>query len=203
LFRRNMVCRIRNKVCRSSAVRQGLLQVGLGLPGPACRFTRPTEVYGPVSEVESEPDPIARDQSSARAPALPSCPESTQSALHLRPTGVAVLPRPATSKRCPGPSGTRRARRPEHQRAKSPGTQPVAPAITGYHNPACGTSRNTLVLIRNSGVQPDIVKYLKRPPGREKLAVPGGAQCLGGSHSPDASHRPPAGRADRNCRPVA
>lgn len=38
-----------------------------------------------------------------------------------------------------------------------------------YHNPACGTSRNTLALIRNSGVEPVVVEYLKTPPGRERL----------------------------------
>lgn len=43
------------------------------------------------------------------------------------------------------------------------------PAITIYHNPACGTSRNVLALIRNSGVEPAIVEYLKAPPGRDKL----------------------------------
>jgi len=43
------------------------------------------------------------------------------------------------------------------------------PAITIYHNPACGTSRNTLALIRNSGVEPLVVEYLKTPPGRAKL----------------------------------
>ena len=42
-------------------------------------------------------------------------------------------------------------------------------AITIYHNPACGTSRNTLALIRNSGVEPVVVEYLKTPPGRAKL----------------------------------
>jgi arsenate reductase len=41
--------------------------------------------------------------------------------------------------------------------------------ITIYHNPACGTSRNTLAMIRNSGVEPVIVDYLKTPPGRAKL----------------------------------
>ncbi|HPO18548.1 MAG TPA: arsenate reductase (glutaredoxin) [Rubrivivax sp.] len=43
------------------------------------------------------------------------------------------------------------------------------PAITIYHNPACGTSRNVLALIRNSGVEPAIVEYLKTPPGRDQL----------------------------------
>ena len=41
--------------------------------------------------------------------------------------------------------------------------------ITIYHNPNCGTSRNTLALIRNSGVEPEVVEYLKHPPGRERL----------------------------------
>jgi arsenate reductase len=43
--------------------------------------------------------------------------------------------------------------------------------ITIYHNPACGTSRNTLALIRNSGVEPVIVEYLKTPPGRARLVA--------------------------------
>lgn len=41
--------------------------------------------------------------------------------------------------------------------------------VTIYHNPACGTSRNTLALIRNSGVEPTIVEYLKHPPARDEL----------------------------------
>jgi arsenate reductase (glutaredoxin) len=39
-----------------------------------------------------------------------------------------------------------------------------------YHNPACGTSRNVLALIRNAGVEPTIIEYLKTPPSRDKLA---------------------------------
>jgi arsenate reductase (glutaredoxin) len=42
--------------------------------------------------------------------------------------------------------------------------------VTIYHNPACGTSRNVLGLIRNSGVEPRIVEYLKTPPSRDELA---------------------------------
>lgn len=38
-----------------------------------------------------------------------------------------------------------------------------------YHNPACGTSRNVLELIRNSGVEPDVILYLETPPGRATL----------------------------------
>src|SRR4051812_28592497 len=41
--------------------------------------------------------------------------------------------------------------------------------ITIYHNPECGTSRNTLALIRNSGVEPEVIEYLKDPPSRERL----------------------------------
>ena len=41
--------------------------------------------------------------------------------------------------------------------------------ITIYHNPKCGTSRNTLAMIRNSGVEPQVIEYLKTPPGREEL----------------------------------
>lgn len=42
-------------------------------------------------------------------------------------------------------------------------------AITIYHNPACGTSRNTLALIRNSGVEPEVIEYLKTPPTKTRL----------------------------------
>jgi len=38
-----------------------------------------------------------------------------------------------------------------------------------YHNPACGTSRNTLAMIRSSGVEPEVIEYLKTPPSRERL----------------------------------
>jgi arsenate reductase len=41
--------------------------------------------------------------------------------------------------------------------------------VTIFHNPACGTSRNTLALIRNSGVEPEIVLYLEAPPSKEQL----------------------------------
>ncbi|CUY89763.1 MULTISPECIES: glutaredoxin-dependent arsenate reductase [Enterobacterales] len=41
--------------------------------------------------------------------------------------------------------------------------------ITIYHNPACGTSRNTLELIRNSGVEPTVILYLETPPSRNEL----------------------------------
>ncbi|MBN9554804.1 MAG: arsenate reductase (glutaredoxin) [Alphaproteobacteria bacterium] len=46
-----------------------------------------------------------------------------------------------------------------------------AALITIYHNPDCGTSRNTLAMIRNSGVEPRIVEYLKTPPTREALTA--------------------------------
>jgi arsenate reductase len=41
--------------------------------------------------------------------------------------------------------------------------------ITIYHNPACGTSRNTLAMIRQSGEEPEVIEYLKTPPSRERL----------------------------------
>jgi arsenate reductase len=42
--------------------------------------------------------------------------------------------------------------------------------ITIYHNPECGTSRNTLAMIRQSGVEPEVIEYLKAPPARARLA---------------------------------
>ncbi|MCP8896484.1 arsenate reductase (glutaredoxin) [Shinella daejeonensis] len=41
--------------------------------------------------------------------------------------------------------------------------------VTIYHNPACGTSRNTLAMIRQSGEEPKVIEYLKEPPSRETL----------------------------------
>lgn len=43
--------------------------------------------------------------------------------------------------------------------------------VSIYHNPACGTSRNTLAMIRASGVEPEVIEYLKTPPSREQLKV--------------------------------
>jgi len=42
---------------------------------------------------------------------------------------------------------------------------------TIYHNPACGTSRNTLALIRAAGIEPNVVEYLQEPPTREQLVA--------------------------------
>jgi arsenate reductase (glutaredoxin) len=41
--------------------------------------------------------------------------------------------------------------------------------VTIYHNPSCGTSRNTLAMVRQSGEQPEVIEYLKTPPSRERL----------------------------------
>ncbi|PDT08893.1 MULTISPECIES: arsenate reductase (glutaredoxin) [unclassified Rhizobium] len=41
--------------------------------------------------------------------------------------------------------------------------------VTIYHNPACGTSRNTLAMIRNAGIEPDIIEYVNTPPSRAEL----------------------------------
>ncbi|WP_273456678.1 arsenate reductase (glutaredoxin) [Nevskia ramosa] len=43
--------------------------------------------------------------------------------------------------------------------------------ITIYHNPACGTSRNTLAMIRNAGIEPTVIEYLKTPPDRATLVA--------------------------------
>lgn len=43
--------------------------------------------------------------------------------------------------------------------------------VTIYHNPACGTSRNVLGLIRNAGIEPRVIEYLKTPPDRETLTA--------------------------------
>lgn len=41
--------------------------------------------------------------------------------------------------------------------------------VTIYHNPDCGTSRNTLAMIRHAGIEPTVIEYLKTPPSREQL----------------------------------
>lgn len=41
--------------------------------------------------------------------------------------------------------------------------------VTIYHNPECGTSRNTLAMIQNAGIEPNVIEYLKNPPSREQL----------------------------------
>ena len=43
--------------------------------------------------------------------------------------------------------------------------------VTIFHNPACGTSRNVLAMIRQSGIEPEIIEYLKTPPTREQLVA--------------------------------
>jgi arsenate reductase len=42
-------------------------------------------------------------------------------------------------------------------------------SVTIYHNPQCGTSRNTLAMIRNAGIEPEVIEYLKSPPDRDTL----------------------------------
>lgn len=42
-------------------------------------------------------------------------------------------------------------------------------SVTIYHNPDCGTSRNTLAMIRNAGIEPDVIEYLRSPPDRNTL----------------------------------
>lgn len=55
--------------------------------------------------------------------------------------------------------------------------------VTIYHNPGCSTSRSVLAMIRERGVEPEVVEYLKHPPGRERLveliaAIGGGARAV-------------------------
>jgi len=47
--------------------------------------------------------------------------------------------------------------------------QSESPSVTIFHNPACGTSRNTLALMREHGIEPEVVEYLKTPPTQAKL----------------------------------
>lgn len=54
---------------------------------------------------------------------------------------------------------------------------PSIPSITIFHNPDCGTSRNVLALIRNSGVEPEVVQYLQAPPANAQLLAL--AQAMG------------------------
>lgn len=49
---------------------------------------------------------------------------------------------------------------------------------TIYHNPACGTSRSTLALIREKGIEPNVIDYLKTPPSRDALQALAAAQGL-------------------------
>lgn len=42
-------------------------------------------------------------------------------------------------------------------------------SVTIFHNPACGTSRNTLALIRHAGIEPTVIEYLKTPPSKQQL----------------------------------
>lgn len=42
-------------------------------------------------------------------------------------------------------------------------------SVAIYHNPACGTSRNTLAKIRNAGIEPNVIEYLNAPPDRQTL----------------------------------
>jgi arsenate reductase (glutaredoxin) len=53
------------------------------------------------------------------------------------------------------------------------------PGITIYHNPQCSTSRNTLALIRENGIEPTVVEYLKTPPGSDEILAL--VQGMGGS----------------------
>lgn len=51
--------------------------------------------------------------------------------------------------------------------------------VTIWHNPSCGTSRNTLALLKEAGIEPQIVQYLKTPPSRAEIAAAIGAAGIG------------------------
>lgn len=53
------------------------------------------------------------------------------------------------------------------------------PAITIFHNPACGTSRNTLALIRHAGLEPEVIEYLRTPPSKDRVRELAAATGLG------------------------
>ena len=76
-------------------------------------------------------------------------------------------------------------------------------SITIYHNPKCGTSRNALAMIRNAGIEPHIVEYLKTPPSRALLEslmrsarLPGGLRAAN-----DRGHGPGRGLSGRIADP--
>ena len=78
-----------------------------------------------------------------------------------------LLQRPSGDLRWPAAGrGRVRLRRVSRRR------RPCMTDVTIYHNPACGTSRNVLGLIRNSGVEPRVIEYLKTPPSRAELVEP-------------------------------
>ena len=57
----------------------------------------------------------------------------------------------------------------------------MSSAVTIYHNPDCGTSRNVLGLVRNAGIEPRVIEYLTIPPARDEvtgLIRRAGADCL-------------------------
>ena len=70
-------------------------------------------------------------------------------------------------------------------------------SVTIYHNPDCGTSRNTLAMIRNAGIEPEIIEYLKSPPDRatlkdliERAGSPCAPRCVKRvRHTPNSASR--------------
>lgn len=60
-------------------------------------------------------------------------------------------------------------------RVADSGADPEAIDVVMYHNPACGTSRNTLAMIRNAGIEPHVIEYLKTPPAGRCCAASRGA----------------------------
>ena len=72
-------------------------------------------------------------------------------------------------------------------------------SVTIYHNPACGTSRNTLAMIRQSGEEPEVIEYLKNPPDR---AQAGRADPGDGNSGPRAAAREGDALCGTRARPI-
>ena len=83
-----------------------------------------------------------------------------------QPDGPAGLPCRRTVRRCAGRRAGRLAARRNQGTGKNEGCRMT---VTIYHNPQCGTSRNTLAMIRQSGEEPEVIEYLKTPPSRARL----------------------------------
>src|ERR1700761_1156365 len=79
-------------------------------------------------------------------------------------TSLALLTR---SKRHHRPAACLRPHR--NRRRPVADVRPTTMDIVIYHNPDCGTSRNTLAMIRNAGIEPHVIEYLKTPPSRALL----------------------------------
>src|SRR3546814_808651 len=131
--------------------------------GTMCRAVRPSD-DGPLGHRGSGG---RRRRGSARG-------RHAGPALHAEPD-FAVPRAPARQPRRDGDAAQTQGNRPERGRQRQGRsmrmTHPETPVdIVIYHNPECGTSRNALAMIRNAGIEPHVIEYLKTPPSRALLA---------------------------------